>query len=85
MCEHSIMDLASFRKSLGLSQEECARALGLSSKGHISDIENGVRPASLRLALKIEKWSGGKVEAAGLSPDARDIAQTRAVRRRVVS
>lgn len=76
------MTLADFRKSLGLSQEECAKALGLQSKGHISDVENGVKPASLRLALKIEKWSAGRVAAETLSPEARDIAATRPTRRR---
>jgi len=70
------MDLASFRKSLGLSQEECATKLGLSatSKGWISEIEAYAldtkegRPASLKLAMKIERWSGGKVKAADICP-----------------
>lgn len=70
------MDLASFRKSRGLSQEQCASELGLarSSKGWISEIENGERPASLRLALKIETWSSGRVKAATLSPAAAELA-----------
>lgn len=62
------MDLASYRKQLGLSQESCARALGVTSKGYISDIESGARHASLRLALKIEQWSGGAVDAASVNP-----------------
>ncbi len=64
------MDLASYRKSLGLSQEECARALGISSKGYVSGIERGARVASLRLAMRIERWSGGAVDAATLNPEA---------------
>ena len=77
------MDLASFRKSRGLSQEECATELGLSatSKGWISEIEaherdpSVGRPASLKLALKIERWSGGKVKAADICPIAEQVAE----------
>jgi transcriptional regulator with XRE-family HTH domain len=76
------MNLADFRSSLGLSQEECAKALGLRSKGHISSIENGARPASLKLAMKIERWSGGLVKAESISPAAVEVAQTPARRRR---
>jgi transcriptional regulator with XRE-family HTH domain len=74
------MDLATYRKSRDLTQEACATALGLSpsSKGWISEIESGQRAASLRLALKIEDWSGGKVTAASLSPIAAQLAQERA-------
>lgn len=70
------MDLAAYRSSLGISQEQCALALGLSSssKSWISDIENNVRPASLHLALKIEQWSKGAVKAAELSAVAAQIA-----------
>ncbi len=61
------MALASYRKSLGLSQEQVAVALGLSetSKGYISALERGSH-APLQLALKIEEWSGGRVQAKGL-------------------
>ena len=75
------MDLATHRNALGLSLEECAVALGLSptSKGWLSEIENGRRPASLRLALKIEAWSKGKVSAASVCPE---IEAVRPVRKR---
>lgn len=63
------MDLATFRRSKGLSQEECALELGVTSKGLISGIENG-GTASLKLALTIERWSAGAVPAASLNPDA---------------
>lgn len=67
------MDLTTFRTSRGLSLEQCAVELGLSptSKSWLSDIENGKRDASLRLALKIEKWTGGKVKAASVCPELR--------------
>lgn len=76
------MNLAEFRKSLGLSQEECAAALGLRSKSHICGIEKGARDASPELALKIERWSNGRVQAASLSGKVRDVAGVRPVKRR---
>lgn len=65
------MSLTTFRESLGLTLEQCAVQLGLSksSKSWISDIENNVRPASVRLAMRIERWSGGAVQAASVCPD----------------
>lgn len=75
------MEFTKYRESRGLTQEECAVALGLSatSASWISEIESGKRPASLRLALKIEKWSGGKVKATSLSPIAAKLASEKAV------
>ena len=62
------MDLATHRKSRGLSQEACAIALGLSptSKGHISGLETGAIKATIHLALQIEAWSSGEVPAESL-------------------
>lgn len=67
------MKLAQHRAALGLSLEQCAVALGLSpsSKGWLSEIENGKKDASLRLALRIEKWSKGKVKAASVCSELR--------------
>ena len=67
------MDLAQHRANRKLSLEECAVQLGLSpsSKGWLSEIENGKRDASLRLALRIEKWSKGKVKAASVCRELR--------------
>jgi transcriptional regulator with XRE-family HTH domain len=72
------MDLAAYRKALGLTQEECARALGITSKGYISGIESGDRRASLKLALRIERWSRGKVRADSLNPEAAGFGKSRA-------
>lgn len=71
------MDLASFRKSRGLSLEECAKELGLSptSKGWISEIERDRRDASLKLAMKIERWSKGAVKATSICSLASQVAQ----------
>lgn len=57
------MDLANYRNSRGLSQEQCALELGLTSKGYISGIESGAQPAGLRLGLQIQVWSEGEVQA----------------------
>ena len=67
------MKLVDYRERLGISQTECARQLGLSgkSKGYISAIESG-QPASVRLAFRIQKWSGGAVTAASVCPILRE-------------
>lgn len=57
------MKLAEYRKSRGLSQSAFAREVGLASKSYISEIETGAQPASVRLALIIQKLSGGAVPA----------------------
>lgn len=64
------MDLATYRKSQGLTQEQLASLLGLRSKTSISMVESGLRPASLRLALRIEQWSNGEVRAHEVSAEA---------------
>lgn len=65
------MDLESFRKSRGLTQQQLAIAVGLRSKSYISRLETGAGPpASLRLALRIERYSGGLVAASSLCPEA---------------
>lgn len=67
------MTFAEYRSARKLSLEQCAVELGLSptSKSWLSEIENGHRDASLRLALRIEKWSKGKVKAASVCPELR--------------
>lgn len=60
--------LKEHRTALGLSLEQTAVALELrpTSASWLSEIENGRRDASLRLALRIERWSGGEVTAASV-------------------
>jgi len=67
------MDLVSFRKSRGFSQEDLAKALGLRSKSYISRLERKPGSASLRLALKIERFSDGLVQASTLSGEAAEL------------
>jgi transcriptional regulator with XRE-family HTH domain len=61
------MRLVEVRKGEGLSLAQLATAVGLrdASAGHLSRIENG-RPASIRLALTIERWSQRRVDALDL-------------------
>lgn len=73
--------LTEHRKSMGLSQTELARAVGLKSPGSISDIENG-KPASVGVALRIEAFFKGKVAAASLCPDVALVEKARGLHRR---
>jgi len=61
--------IASLRKELGLTLDELAEQLGISSKGYLSQIERGVIDCSLSIALRIEEFSGGRIDAASLSRD----------------
>ena len=67
---------ARYRAERKISLAECAVELGLSktSASWLSEIENGKRDASLRLALKIERWSDGAVPANSVCPELRDAA-----------
>ena len=67
------MLLSAHRQAKGLTLAQCATELGLSAKsvGWLSDIENGKRDASLRLALRIERWSDGAVTAASVNAEIR--------------
>jgi transcriptional regulator with XRE-family HTH domain len=67
------MNLRSYRKSRGLSQKQVAEALGIEAESMISMIERERRKPTLRLALKIQRWSNGEVKAAELCPDAADL------------
>lgn len=69
------MDIAGLRAELNLSQEGFARALGISSKGYISELESGHRTPSPRLAVRIEKLSGGKIRAEALNPAVAELRQ----------
>jgi transcriptional regulator with XRE-family HTH domain len=60
----SIQDLISTYPS----RKELCRAMGC-SRQFLSQIENGKRPFPVRLALKVERLTGGRFTAAGLCPD----------------
>lgn len=67
------MDVAEFRKSEGLSQEDLAIQLGLQSKGRISTLETGAATWPTDLAIQMDRLSKGKVPVAQLRPDLHDV------------
>lgn len=69
MCEPLGMEIAELRAELGLSLDGFAKALGLSSKGYVSQLERGEVKCSVRAALEIERLSGGRIAAASLNAD----------------
>lgn len=68
--KQSRMNIAELRAEMGVSQEEFAALIGLSSKGNVSIIERENR-CGLRVALKIEQLSGGRIDAASLNDEVR--------------
>jgi transcriptional regulator with XRE-family HTH domain len=84
MCEPFGMDnalpaspLTLWRKAKGWTLEAAAKEFGLTSKGYLSDIENGKR-CSVSVALEIERATFGDIPAASLSPDVALVEQARA-------
>lgn len=60
------MEIRAFRKSRRLTLEQLGRSLGV-TKGYLSQIENGGESCSAPLALKLEKFSDGALDAAKLN------------------
>lgn len=75
------MKLSDFRKSQGLTLEQAASQLGLSPKSAswLCEIEGNRRDASVKLAFRIEAWSGGKVRAASVCEAVRTMSAALAV------
>ena len=61
--------IASLRQELGLTLDEFGAAVGISSKGQMSLIERGLADCSVKVALAIEQFSKGRIDASGLSKD----------------
>jgi transcriptional regulator with XRE-family HTH domain len=60
--------IADLRRERGETLEQFARAVGIASKGRMSEIEKGQAPVSLAVALAIEALSAGRIDAAALCP-----------------
>lgn len=60
------MDIKSFRAARGLTLSALGSELGV-TKGYLSQIENGA-PCSQAVALRLEAFSGGEVDAAAICP-----------------
>lgn len=75
------MNLADFRKSQGLTLEQAASQLGLSTKSAswLCEIEGGKRDASVKLALRIQTWSAGAVSAASVCGVIREMSTAAAL------
>lgn len=63
------MTISEFRHNQGWSLDQLASNLGLTSKGHASDIERGAAKCSVRVALELERLSGGSLVASELNAD----------------
>ncbi len=63
------MNIKALRDEKGLTLEAFAAAVGLTSKGHASDIEQGNATPSVKVALAIEALSDGRIAAHRLNPD----------------
>lgn len=64
------MQIAALRAELGLSQKSFAELVGLQSKSYVSELEKADEPrCSVRVALEIERISGGRISAESLNPD----------------
>lgn len=59
--------LAAWRKANDLTQDELGRRVGVLGS-HISQIESRKRTASLGVAVKLERETGGIVKATDLAP-----------------
>lgn len=61
--------IAQLRRERGESLEAFGAAVGISSKGRVSEIERGIgRAVTAAQALEIERLSGWRIDAARLNP-----------------
>lgn len=80
------MSISAYRETRGLTQEEAAIELGLKSKGYFSVLEQGLEPTPIRVALRMQIWSKGQVQAADIvSADDRELLVDAAAFARVVA
>ena len=71
------MDIKTLREQRGLSVGDLATILGMSSRGRLSEMERGIKPVPVHLALKIETWSGGLIKAGDLNKDVAVVERAR--------
>lgn len=63
------MTISELRKELGLTLADFAPMLGLSSIGYICQITRGEIPPSIKVAIRLEQLSDGRIKAADLNED----------------
>ena len=61
--------IAAARAQLGMTLAQFAVAIGCSSKGRVSEMENGKALPTVAQALAIEKLSAGRIDAGTLNAD----------------
>jgi len=71
------MNIQELRAELGMSLGDFARAIGLSSKGYVSELERGAVSCSVATALAIEKLSEGRIPARSLNDDVALVEEAR--------
>ena len=74
------MTIAQLRSDLGLTFAQFAARLGLASKGQAHALEHGGERPSVRVALELERLSGGRIRAADLNPDVALVEQARGIK-----
>lgn len=67
--QSAIAAVAALREQLSMTLQQFALAVGLKSPGHMSRLEQGELPCSVRVALRIEELSGNRIDAALLNDD----------------
>lgn len=65
--------LREYRKARGIKQQDFAAQLGIHG-GYLSNIEKGKETPGLRVAVKIERLTGGAVPAVSWVPEDEDAA-----------
>ena len=72
------MTVSELRAELQATMEAFAAMIGVSSKSYVADIERTGR-CSVRVALRIEELSNGRIPAASLNDDIRLVEEARRV------
>ena len=63
--------IAALRRERGETLEVFGAAIGVISRGRMSELERGLRAPTLAQALAIEELSEGRIDAAALNDDVR--------------
>ena len=63
------MTITELRKELGVTLDDFAPMIGLASKGQASQIARGAIAPSIKVAIKLENLSGGRIKASSLNED----------------
>lgn len=65
------LTISEFREEMGWTLEKFGRAIGILSKGRMSEIQSGKVQPRVNQALEIERLSGGRINASDLNDEVR--------------